>query len=147
MNINFYNNLSKKNVVNKTLSEILLTLSFINKKDNFNTSSPILFITTNENVNINSMGNYCYIQEVDRYYFINNIEYVNNNLIKLQLETDYLYTFKTDILNGSGLVKASKNVNNYSSNYDVLDTVQEKTIVFSNECFSDENKLYLTGAN
>lgn len=147
MNINFYNNLSKKNVVNKSLSEILLTLSIINKKDTFNTSSPILFITLNNDVNINNMGNYCYIQEINRYYFINNIEYVNNNLIKLQLETDYLNTFKTDILNGSGLVKASKNVNNYSSNYDVLDTVQEKVLTFPDEQFSTENKLYLTGAN
>lgn len=147
MNINFYNNLSKKNVVNKSLSEILLTLSIIIKKDNFNISSPTLFITTDSDIDLDSIGNYCYIPDVNRYYFIDSVEMVNNIIMKLQLDTDYLKTFKTDILQGSGLVKASKNVNNFSSDYDVLDTVQEKTIIFPNTCFSSENKLYLTGAN
>ena len=147
MNINFYNNLSKKNVVNKSLSEILLTLSIIIKKDTFNTSSPTLFITTNTEIYLDSIGNYCYIPDINRYYFIENVEMVNNKIMKLQLDTDYLKTFKTAILNGSGLVKASKNINNFSSDYDVLDTVQEKNIIFPNTCFSSENKLYLTGAN
>ena len=144
MNIIFYDNLSKKNVVNKTLSEKKLTLSIFIKKDSFNPLMPILYLS---NVDKNSIGNYCFIEEINRYYFINNIEIIKNNLIKLELETDYLYTFKTEILKGSGIVKESKNIDNYVSDYDVLDTTQQKTISFPKNLFTSENHLYLTGVN
>lgn len=144
MNIIFYDNLSKKNVVNKTLSERKLTLSIIIKKDDFNPLLPILYLS---NVDKNSIGNYCYIEEINRFYFINNVEIIKNNLIKLELETDYLYTFKSEILKGSGIVKESKNIDNYVSNYDVLDTTQKKIIAFPENHFTSENHLYLTGVN
>lgn len=144
MNIIFYDNLSKKNVVNKTLSEKKLTLSIFIKKDSFNPLMPILYLS---NVDKNSIGNYCFIEEINRFYFINNVEIIKNNLIKLELETDYLYTFKNEILKGSGIVKESKNIDNYVSDYDVLDTTQQKIISFPKNHFTSENHLYLTGVN
>lgn len=42
--------------------------------------------------------NYAYIPDFKRYYFINNIESVRNDLWKLELKVDPLMSFKADIL-------------------------------------------------
>lgn len=143
MKIIFYNNQSKNNVINKELSPPLLEKNCVIKDDTFNIIYPILFVS----VDINSIGNYCYIESLDRYYFIRDVSPIKTDLVKLELECDFLYTFKDVILQGYGTVKESENVNNYSSDYEVLDTMQEKSIIFPNEHFTNENHLYLTGAN
>jgi hypothetical protein len=42
--------------------------------------------------------NYCYIPSLKRYYYINNVISVKNNLWKLIMEVDPLMSFKNDIL-------------------------------------------------
>lgn len=42
--------------------------------------------------------NYCYIDELERYYFVSDIQVVNNDLIQLYLKEDVLYTYKDKIL-------------------------------------------------
>ena len=91
--------------------------------------------------------NYCYIKELNRYYYINSFSYEKNHLIKLSLQTDVLMTFKTNILLSSGIVKETKNIQNYNSDDGVLHTSTEKIITFENNLFSNENKLYLVVVN
>lgn len=43
--------------------------------------------------------NYAYIPDLNRYYFINSMEQLNLQLVKLSLECDVLETYKEDILN------------------------------------------------
>lgn len=42
-------------------------------------------------------ANYCYIDELERYYFISDIQVVNNDLIQLYLKEDVLYTYANQI--------------------------------------------------
>ena len=42
-------------------------------------------------------ANYCYIAELQRYYFISDIQVVNNDLIQLYLKEDVLYTYANQI--------------------------------------------------
>ena len=42
-------------------------------------------------------ANYCYIDELQRYYFISDIQVVNNDLIQLYLKEDVLYTYANQI--------------------------------------------------
>lgn len=42
-------------------------------------------------------ANYCYIDELARYYFISDIQVVNNDLIQLYLKEDVLYTYANQI--------------------------------------------------
>ena len=42
-------------------------------------------------------ANYCYIDELQRYYFISDIQVVNNDLVQLYLKEDVLYTYANQI--------------------------------------------------
>lgn len=143
MKITLYNNNSLPNVLNKTIQEIE-TLDIVVKGDNLDVSTPILYIA---GVDMSTI-NYVYIQELERYYFITGFEHVKNNLIKISLEIDVLMTFKDSILSSSGIVTETETLeNNYASDFEVLDTTQEKIFSFPSQQFTNEYYLYLTGAN
>lgn len=146
MRIIFYTNNSDSNELNKNIN-LITELNCNVNRDNLNILSPILFLSYFDIKELNI--NYCYIEELNRYYFINSYTIEKNNLIKLQLETDVLMTFKNDILLSSGIVKETKNnQNNFSSQFELLDTKQQKILYFSDgdNKFTDD-KLYLVGAN
>lgn len=144
MQISFYNNNSKDNVLNKDIVLLLEKNITIKEKQN-SILSPILYLADIQTENI---GNYCYIEKWNRYYFIKNISFVNNQIIKLELETDFLMTFKNVILKSSGDITQSENIQNYASSYNVLDTTTQKIQTFSDsENKFTENNLYLIGAN
>lgn len=146
MRIIFYTNNSDSNELNKNINLVTELQCNVNK-DNLDVLSPILFLSYFDIKELNI--NYCYIEELNRYYFINSYTIEKNNLIKLNLETDVLMTFKNDILLSSGIVKETKNnQNNFSSQFELLDTKQQKILYFSdgNNKFTDD-KLYLVGAN
>lgn len=146
MRIIFYTNNSDSNELNKNIN-LITELNCNVNRDNLDILSPILFLSYFDIKELNI--NYCYIEELNRYYFINSYTIEKNNLIKLQLETDVLMTFKNDILLSSGIVKETKNnQNNFSSQFELLDTKQQKILYFSDgdNKFSDD-KLYLVGAN
>ena len=146
MRIIFYTNNSDSNELNKNINLITELQCNVNR-DNLDILSPILFLSYFDIKELNI--NYCYIEELNRYYFINSYTIEKNNLIKLQLETDVLMTFKNDILLSSGIVKETKNnQNNFSSQFELLDTKQQKILYFSDgENKFSEDKLYLVGAN
>lgn len=146
MRIIFYTNNSDSNELNKNINLVTELQCNVNK-DNLDVLSPILFLSYFDIKELNI--NYCYIEELNRYYFINSYTIEKNNLIKLQLETDVLMTFKNDILLSSGIVKETKNnQNNFSSQFELLDTKQQKILYFSDgENKFSEDKLYLVGAN
>lgn len=146
MRIIFYTNNSDSNELNKNIN-LVTELNCNVNRDNLNILSPILFLSYFDIKELNI--NYCYIEELNRYYFIDSYTIEKNNLIKLQLETDVLMTFKNDILLSSGIVKETKNnQNNFSSQFELLDTKQQKILYFSDgdNKFTDD-KLYLVGAN
>lgn len=146
MRIIFYTTNSDSNELNKNINLVTELQCNVNK-DNLDVLSPILFLSYFDIKKLNI--NYCYIEELNRYYFINSYTIEKNNLIKIQLETDVLMTFKNDILLSSGIVKETKNnQNNFSSQFELLDTKQQKILYFSdgNNKFTDD-KLYLVGAN
>ena len=146
MRIIFYTNNSDSNELNKNIN-LITELNCNVNRDNLDILSPILFLSYFDIKELNI--NYCYIEELNRYYFIDSYTIEKNNLIKLQLETDVLMTFKNDILLSSGIVKETKNnQNNFSSQFELLDTKQQKILYFSDgdNKFSDD-KLYLVGAN
>lgn len=144
MDILLYTNNSDRNVLNKDIVLQAQLVCYANK-ENIDILSPVIFLS---HIDIKTLNiNYCYIKELNRYYYINSFSYEKNHLIKLSLQTDVLMTFKTNILLSSGIVKETKNIQNYNSNFEVLDTSTEKIITFENNLFSNENKLYLVAVN
>jgi hypothetical protein len=116
MNVTFYNNLSNYNVVNKRLEEIN-TLSFT-FKENSNIINPSLILKNYEG------GNYCYIEELKKYYYVKDIDLLGNGLFKINCEIDVLMTYKEDIINNDfyskdGVLVITNNEIDFSSIYDI----------------------------
>lgn len=113
MELQIYNNNSNTNVVNKDIT-LIDTLHFNLKIDN-SILQPILLI---KNYN---QGNYCYIKEFKRYYYITDIKVVNGGLYQLNLDVDVLMTYKEVIMSKpittSKIVKIPNDVD-FSSLYD-----------------------------
>ena len=144
MDILLYTNNSDSNVLNKDIVLQSQLVCYANK-ENIDILSPDILLSY---IDIKALNiNYCYIKELNRYYYINSYKYEKNHLLKLTLQTDVLMTFRDNILLSSGIVKNTKNIQNYNSNFEVLDTSTEKIITFENNLFSNENKLYLVAVN
>ena len=90
MELQIYNNNSNTNVLNKKIT-LVNTLEFNLKADN-SILQPILILKKY------SEGNYCYIKEFKRYYYITDIRVLTGGLYQLQLEVDILMTYKDKIM-------------------------------------------------
>lgn len=53
--------------------------------------------------------NYAYIEEFDRYYFIDDIRVVSLNLYEIDLTVDVLYTYKDDIYSMEAFIERAGN--------------------------------------
>ena len=91
MIVKVYNNKSNKNIVNKEIEETQeITFDF---KDDSDITNPILILQSYKT------GNYCYIPDLKRYYYIDKIELMNGGYYKLYLEIDVLMSYKDEIIN------------------------------------------------
>lgn len=93
MNITLYQNKSGSNVINKILENPLL-FENCKMKQTESIIKPTLILFSNSDLTI---YNYCYIDVLKRYYFINNISVTPNNLYTIETEVDTLSTYKTYI--------------------------------------------------
>ena len=91
MKLKIYNNKSNNNVLNKKIT-LVKELDFTLKSDN-SIMQPILVLKNYVE------GNYCYIDEFHRYYYINDVRLLNGGLYELQLDVDVLMTYKDEIIN------------------------------------------------
>lgn len=92
MLVKIYHNKSNNNIVNKKIVEVQ-EISF-NFKNDSDITNPILILQTYKT------GNYCFIPDLKRYYYINNIELMSGGFYKLYLEIDVLMSYKNDLING-----------------------------------------------
>ena len=91
MKLKIYNNNSNTNVLNKNITPVN-ELDFTLKSDN-SIMQPILVLKNY------TSGNYCYIDEFNRFYYINDVRLLNGGLYELQLDVDVLMTYKDKIIN------------------------------------------------
>lgn len=91
MKLKIYNNNSNVNVINKNIT-LINELDFNLKSDN-SILQPILILKNYIG------GNYCYIDEFKRYYYINDVRLLTGGLYELHLNVDVLMTYKDAIIN------------------------------------------------
>ena len=107
MRIKLYKVYDRENKLNKTLNnEKVLTGSLKNKVSVFN---PVIMLKS-DNFNFSDY-NYCYIEDFDRYYFIEDIEIDALTLFELRLREDVLMSFNNDIKNMTVQINESSNPN------------------------------------
>lgn len=102
MKLKIYNNKSNKNIVNKKIEEIQ-EISF-NFKDYSDITNPSLILQTYKT------GNYCYIPDLKRYYYIDRIELMKGGFYRLYLEIDVLMSYKDEIINADWYSVSGVNV-------------------------------------
>lgn len=109
MKVNFYDNQSNENVINKNLK--LIISADIVFRATVNEKNPVLLI---HNDLLNEI-NYVEIPTFKRYYYIEHVEAFNNQLSRVYLTTDLLMTYQNEILNNEVLITATETPS-YSSN-------------------------------
>ena len=108
MTVIFYKYNGIKNKINKTLSSGL-TINDIIIQNDFDITDFELLI---KNTNFNSEYNYCYIPDLNRYYFIENIEKMNGSIYKIRITVDVLKSFSSQIENINAIITKSENPDN-----------------------------------
>lgn len=128
MQIQFYNNHSGVNIINKRLDKVGEEIEFTLKEDT-NIINPILKLAGYVG------GNYCYIPNFKRYYFIDNYNLNNQGIYELFLSVDVLTTYKEELLEGKLLIKSSESGVKYLDNkekYNNLYTTNQFLLLRSN---------------
>jgi len=89
--------------------------------------------------------NYCYIEDLQRYYFIRRVENINSQIWSLDLKCDVIETYKNDILNSYANVYRGIKKGDYmeiSSDFETKKTYEKFD---SNKSFNNvENVIILS---
>lgn len=110
-NIVFYNNSSEVNAVTKHINQTGNASNGVLREES-SIIDPVVIVDVPVNVIKNS--NYAQISEFNRYYFITNVESVNNGLWRVSMHVDVLFTYRNQIRSNSAIIERNEN------NYDLL---------------------------
>lgn len=129
MDIILYQTFSERERINKQLSNYFTLTGTLRGESSVINPSFIIEAT-------NPSGfNYCYIEEFYRYYFIDNITNIRNNIWRIDCSVDVLMSFKDAILNLEAIVSDVSDGENPTSNYmhgnQWQTTVKTKTDILS----------------
>lgn len=131
MNIILYNTNSNPLELNKILNQVGECTGQIT--NNCDVIKPIFELQTN-NFNFNYI--FCDDNKFKRYYFVNKIEVMRGNIIKVYCDVDVLQTYKNDVLNAD--IIAERSTSSYNKYIpDNLDFITaKKRLSFSRLPFS-----------
>lgn len=135
LTIKLYHNSSPVNKIGKKLDDELVTSNVL-LKDDVSILKPVFRV---KDVRSIITYNYLYCSDLQRYYFIDDIVSVNNDLWEISCHVDVLETYKNSILGQTAVIKRQQNKYNlYLNDPDFMtynnDTIQTK--MFSASSFS-----------
>lgn len=136
----FYNNTAGTNVLDKT--SYLNELQTVNglMYDTFNLINTTLLVRY-----FNNNSNYCYIRELNKYFFIENVEIVDNTKVKLTLKLDVLQTFKEEIKELYVTISERETANGYINSRSVIYDIRPNfdKIDFPNQIFNENGQIIM----
>ena len=135
LTIKLYHNASPANKIGKKLNDELVTSNVL-LKDDVSILKPVFKV---KDVRSIITYNYLYCSDLQRYYFIDDIVSVHNDLWEISCHVDVLETYKNSILGQTAVIKRQQNKYNlYLNDPDFMtynnDTIQTK--MFSASSFS-----------
>lgn len=125
MTVTLYQNFSDSNVVNKNLTEILTGTGTLREESSVITPSIVFETTSSGIVNVN----YIYIQDWNKYYYVDNIVSIRNGLWGFTLKIDVLMTYKEWFLPLSGIIARQENLYNLYLDDDKFQTQSQRMYV------------------
>lgn len=125
MTIDLYQNLSEKNRLDKNIT--LVSSLDGSLKEDTSIIDPVIKI----NAGVSSMANinYLYISAFNRYYFINDIISINNDICEIHAHVDVLSTYKAGIRAQNAIVSRQEKKWNLYLNDGIFKTYQNPYIV------------------
>lgn len=124
------------NSINKTL-ENGLSID-VNFKADTDLKTPTIKLANIDDLE-NGRFNYFYLPDLDKYYFINQVQIVNNNMVSLNCEIDLLMTYKNIVLNSHARLKRNIKTgdylkfNNEEEIYTTIETIEGNVSLTGNE--------------
>lgn len=146
INIDFFKYKGEKITVNKELNEpFTLIGSFYSTVDLIN---PIVVLRGFDLTGYN----YCYIEQLNRYYFINDVVLENNTDLRVYLNIDVIKTYENVILDSVATVSESSSAGKYiSSRNNTFDKRPKfEVLEFENDLFKESEEIIMItikGAN
>ena len=126
MNIVLMSNSSEKNKIGKTLTTVVTLSGSI--KESSSILKPVILIEYSDP----TAFNYAYIEDFGRYYFVNDVVVVRNNLLRISLTVDVLESFLAGILAQNVIVDNSSNdYDLYLPDENLLTLVKTKTDIIN----------------
>lgn len=107
MTITLYKTVSEVNKLDKMLKQLAVVSGTLRESSSiidpvFNLSGIDIYVAD---------CNYVYITDFNRYYFVQNVESINNGLWRLTLHVDVLMSYKNEIRNNYAIIE--RNEKNY----------------------------------
>lgn len=140
MTVVFYKYDGIKNKINKTL-ENGLSIQDVVLKNDFDITNFELLI---KNSNFNSEYNYCYFQDLERYYFIESVERMNGTIYKIRVSVDVLKSFSSQIENINAIITKSENPNDNFVNCEKSETFESEVINMTDNFNHNGNLILVT---
>lgn len=140
MTVIFYKYDGIKNKINKILSNGLTIDNVIIQNDFDITDFELLIKDTT----FNSEYNYCYIQDLGRYYFIDSVERMNGTIYKIRLLVDVLKSFSSQIENINAIIVKSENPDNNFVNCEKSETFESEVINLTDNFNHSGNLILIT---
>lgn len=140
MTVIFYKYNGIKNKINKTLADGL-TVNDVVIQNDFDITDFELLI---KNSNYNHEYNYCYIQDLERYYFIESIERMNGTIYKIRVTVDVLKSFSSQIENINAIIVKSENPNDNFVNCEKSETFENEVINLTDNFNHSGNLILVT---
>lgn len=125
MTIEFYVNQSEKNRLDKTLVSAFNLNGEL--KEDCSIIDPVIKIVSD--VSTMASVNYLYIASFGRYYFINNVISINNDICEVHAHVDVLSTYKDEIRAQRAVVSRQEKKWNLYLNDGVFKTYQNPYII------------------
>lgn len=142
MLIEFYTNLSDPDTLEKNITKVSELTGTL--REECDVENPVIMIEHSGMI----FANYCYIADFGRYYYIENQTIVRNNLVRITLKVDVLYSYKEQIKALNVIINnSSDNNDNYLSSELWVAKVKTSTDVLNfPEGFNDSGEFILITA-
>lgn len=138
MEIIFYSLTDDRRKLNKTLLNGV-SVQNVTLKNNDNNLSKLSIV-----LNTDITGkNYCYIPELQKYYFIDNVSIISNTLKRYDLNIDVLMSYKSAILNAElNIIQCDSNyINENKADIEKSDYFNFRKIDIENDFFNQSTNI------
>lgn len=133
--VDLYRNNSPVEKIGKSLTDQLTITDVVIKRDT-SVLKPVLLVNSSQEIYV---YNYMYISEFYRYYFIDDIRSINQNMWEVSAHVDVLETYKAGILANNAVIKRQASQYNlylddpdfHAYNYERIQTLKFPTNVFN----------------